>query len=421
MGILTKALEKKGFIVNRLPGQPDRIGRMARSGVSVTEETALKSSAVWACVRLLSETVASLPLFLYRYLDPRGKEKAAEHPLYELLHTSPNPEMTSFQMRECMMSHLLTWGNAYALKEYDADRVNVKAIWPLRPDRIFVARDPETREIIYRYTPVYGDPVNRLIPGGLIPIPNWRMWHVPGLSFDGLVGYSPISVAREAIGLALATEEFGARFFGQGTNISGVAEHPNVLTDPAAKRLKDSLQEQYEGLGRSHSLLLLEEGMKYERITIPPNDAQFLETRKFQVNEIARIFHVPPHMIGDLDRATFSNIEEQSLEYVIYSLRPWLVRIEQSAVRSLLNPWERSGLFVEHQLSGLLRGDIESRYRAYSIARNWGWMSANDVRDLENMNPLADGDVYMAPSNMMPADQFNNNLPPKPPRAPAAQ
>lgn len=404
----------KGFVVNRLPGQPDTWGRLARSGVNITEASMLKSVAVWACVRLISETVASLPLFLYHRMEPRGKEKVVEHSLYPILHTTPNPEMTAFQMRETQMSHLLTWGNSYALKEYDIDRLTIKAVWPLRPDRITVTRDPQTREIIYRYSPVHADPLGVRLEGGLIPIPAWRIWHIPGLSFDGLVGYAPLTLAREAIGLALATEEFGARFFGQGTNVGAVAQHPGKLTSQGHENLRKDLQEKYEGLGKSHTLLLLEEGMTFQKTTIPPNDAQFLETRKFQRSEIASFFHVPPHMIGDLDRATFSNIEEQSLEFVIYTLRPWLVRIEQSIIRSLLNPWERQDYFAEHQLSGLLRGDIESRYRAYSIGRNWGWMSPNDVRELENMNPLSGddgGDTYLAPANMMPADKFNAAMP----------
>lgn len=403
------------FVVNRVGVN---WGGLARSGVTVSEETAFRSITYWACVRLLSETLASLPLFLYRRQDPRGKEKAAKHPLFQLLHTQPNPEMTSFQLREALMSHVVTWGNAYALKEYDSEMVKIKAIWPLRPDRITVGRDRETREIVYWYHPEASDPLGRLIDGWL-PIPAHRVWHIPGLSYDGLVGYSPLNVAREAVGLALATEEFGARFFGQGTNSGAVVEHPGRLSPDGHTNLKNDLQEKYQGLGKAHQVMLLEEGMKFQRTSIPPNDAQFLETRKFQRSEIAAFFHVPPHMIGDLERATFSNIEEQSLEFVVYTMRPWLVRWEQSIIRSLLNPWEREEYFAEFQVDGLLRGDIESRYRAYAVARNWGWMSANDVLELENRNGIgAQGDIYMAPQNMVPADQFNASLPAPPPKSP---
>lgn len=407
----------KGFSVNRLPGQPDAIGRRSLSGVSVTEETAFKSVAVWACVRLISETIASLPLFLYRRLDPRGKEKANDHSLYRLLHDRPNPEMTSFQLRETLMSHVLTWGNAYALKEYD-DNLNIKAIWPLRPDRMTVSRDPETREIIYRYSPAWREPFN-LGQNGFIPIPNYRIWHIPGLSFDGLVGYSPISVAREAIGLSLATEEMGARLFGQGMNFGAVATYPAKMSKEGREAFKKDMQEKTQGLGKAYELIVLEEGMKLEKITIPPNDAQFLEARKFQDEVIARFFNVKPHMIGLLDRATFSNIEEQSIEGVIYTFRPWCVRLEQSIARSLLMPWEQEEYFAEHLVDGLLRGNIESRYRAYAIGKNWGWYSSNDIRELENMNPIGpQGDIYLTPVNMQSADQFNNSLP-KPANQPA--
>jgi HK97 family phage portal protein len=401
----------KGFTVNRLPGQPDTFGRISHSGVSVTEETAFKSVAVWACVRILSETLASLPLFLYRRLDPRGKEKASDHPLYRILHNSPNPEMTSFQLREALMAHVVTWGNAYAFKDIDPETLSIKAIWPLRPDKMTVTRDPQTKEIIYHY------PLNK--PGIPDIIPAYRIWHIPGLSFDGLVGYSPIHVAREAIGLSLAAEEFGARLFGQGLNFGAVATYPGGLSKESKELFKKDIKEKAEGLGKAFDLIVLENGAKIEKVTIPPNEAQFLETRKFQRGEIASFFHVPPHMIGDLERATFSNIEEQALEFVIYTMRPWLVRWEQSITRSLLMPWEQEEYFAEFQVDGLLRGNIESRYRAYAIARNWGWMSANDILDLENRNGIGEqGDIYMAPANMLPADQFNNSVP-KPANQPA--
>jgi len=413
----------KGFSVNRQPGQELNIfDRISRSGVSVNEATAFKSIAYWACVRILSETLASLPLFLYHRLEPRGKEKASDHPLYKILHDSPNPEMTSFQLREALMAHVVTWGNAYALKEIDKDTLGIKAIWPLRPDRMTVSRDPQTKAIVYKYNPAHyelaGIPQN-----GFIDIPAYRIWHVPGLGFDGLVGYSPINIAREAIGLSLATEEFGARFFGQGLNAGVVATYPGKMSEPAREAFKKDIKEKHAGLGKAFDLIVLENGAKFEKITIPPNDAQFLETRKFQRAEIASFFHVPPHMIGDLERATFSNIEEQALEFVIYTMRPWLVRWEQSITRSLLLPWEQGEYFAEFQVDGLLRGNIESRYRAYAVGRNWGWYSADDIRELENMNPLPDGQgqTYMAPANMVPADQFENSLPKPTNQVPSAK
>ena len=388
---------RKVFTINRLPGQEiDKSGWLSRAGAGVSEETVLNNVTVWACVRLLSETLASLPLIIYKRLEPHGKERAFEHPLYDILHNVPNSEMTSFILRETMMAHLLTWGNAFALIEWAEDLTTVEAIWPLRPDRVWVIRDVQTKKIVYRYRPLNGTTID---------IPSYRMWHIPGLGFDGLVGYSPITLAREAIGLALATEEFGARFFGQGTNIGAVAKHPGRLSPDAHQSLKKDLAEKYEGLGKSHMLMLLEEGMTFEKTTIPPEDAQFLQTRQFQRGEIASFFHVPPHMIGDLERATFSNIEQQSLEYVVYTVRPWLVRWEQSIHAKLLTPLERPTYLAEFLVDGLLRGDFESRTRGYWQAIQGGWLSPNEVRELENKNPREGGDDYLQPVNMIVSGQ----------------
>jgi HK97 family phage portal protein len=366
-------------------------GGKAASGVTVNENTALKSTAVFACVRILAETVASLPLPVYRRLPGGGKERATDHYLYPLLHDQPNPEMTSFEFRETLMGHLALWGNAYAEIQRNGAG-EVVALWPLRPDRMRVSRDDQGLQ--YKYT----------LPDGTTAVLRQRnIMHIRGLSGDGLVGYSPIRMAREAIGLALATEEFGARFFGQGSRPSGVLEHPGKLSKEAKENLRESWERMHSGLSGAHRIAILEEGMKWTQIGIPPEDAQFLETRKFQVTEIARIFRIPPHMLADLERATFSNIEHQSIEFVVHTIRPWLVRWEQAFKRDLFLPGEREIYFAEFLVDGLLRGDIESRYRAYATARQWGWMSANDVRELENMNPIPGGDVYLIPLNMVPA------------------
>ena len=368
-------------------------GNKSTAGVSVNENTALKSTAVFACVRVLAETIASLPLFVYRRID-RGKEKATEHPLYQILHDRPNEEMTSFTFRETLMGHLALWGNAYA--EIVRDRGGrVRELWPLRPDKTWPERDKTAKKL--RYKLILPDGEGVILPGD-------RVLHIPGLSFDGLVGYSPIRLAREAIGLSLAAEEFGARFFSNGARPGGVLEHPNSLSEEAQKRLRQSWNEMHQGLDKQHRIAILEEGMTYKQIGIPPEDAQFLETRKFQLNEIARIYRVPPHMIGDLDKATYSNIEQQSIDFVVNTIRPWLVRWEQAINSKLLTPSEQKKYFAEFKVDGLLRGDIESRYKAYATARQWGWMSANDVRELENMNPIEGGDVYLIPLNMIPAD-----------------
>jgi len=378
------------WLVDTFGGQP------AASGVKVTEETAMRSSAVFACVRILAETVAALPLHVYRRLPTGGKERATNHPLYSLLHDLPNPEITSFTFRETAMAHLSLWGNAYAEIEFDGAG-RVRALWPLPPWRVQVERDPGTKRLRYLVT---------LDDGTYQVLDVARVLHIPALSFNGIVGISPIRwAAKEAVGLAQATEKFGAMFFGQGTNIGGVVTHPAKLSEQGSRNLRESIQQAYSGLGKSHRILLLEEGMKYERIGIPPEDAQFLETRKFQVTEIARIFRVPPHMLADLERATFSNIEHQSIEFVTHTITPWLVRWEKAIFRDLLFPDERREYFVEFMVDGLLRGDIESRYRAYAIGRQWGWLSANDVREKENMNPIEGGNVYLVPLNMVPANQ----------------
>ena len=372
-------------------------GRASATGVNVTEKTALHSTAVFACVRILAETIASLPLPVYRRIEPRGKQRAPEHPLYPILHDAPNPYMTSLSWRETLMGHAATWGNAYSEIEWDA-RGQVRALWPLRPDMMKEVKYNSAGKLIYVY---------RLPDGTDKTLMAYRVLHIPGLGFDGIMGYSPIAMARDAVGLAMATEEYGARFFKNGAKPGGVLEHPGKLGEGANTNLRKSWNEMHQGLSKQHRIAILEEGMTYKQIGIPPNDAQFLETRKFQLQEIARIYRVPPHMLADLERATFSNIEHQSIDFVVHTIRPWLVRWEQTIKQKLLLDGERNQYFAEFLVDGLLRGDTQTRYQAYSVGRQWGWLSANDVREIENMNPLPDeqGDIYLIPMNMMPADQ----------------
>jgi len=381
-------------------------GPPSHAGVNVNESNAINYSAVYACVRVIAETVASLPLHVYQRIPSGGKQRAPDHPLYDILHDMPNPEMTSFTFREVLQAHLLLWGNAYAEIEWGPDGF-VRGLWPIPPNCVQVERD-ERERLWYRVS--LPDGIQKLLP-------EEQMLHIPGLGFDGLQGISPIGAARQAIGLGLAAEEFGARFFGNGTNLGGVVKHPGKLSETASKNLRASINETYAGLGRSHRVMLLEEGMEFEKIGIPPEDAQFLETRRFQLNEICRIFRVPPHLVGDLERATFSNIEHQSIEFVVHTIRPWLVRWEQALKWKLFLPSERRSFFAEFVVDGLLRGDIKSRYEAYAIARQNGWMSADDIRELENMNPLPDGQgqIYLVNGNMIPVDQAKK---PEPEAAP---
>lgn len=398
MGFLVRTFESR-FHPSQEP--LDRIVGLSSwttaTGVEVTPETALQSTAVFACVRVLAETVASLPLPVYRRLPNGGKERAKDYYLYPILHDLPNPEMTSFELRETMMGHLGTWGNAYAEIDLQRGRGRAKELWPLRPDKMRVRRRNGRLQYVYKLPDNVG--------GRTVVLPAERILHIRGFGFDGLVGYSPIHLARQAIGLSIATEEFGARFFGNNAIPGGVLEHPGELSDPAHKRLKESWEERHTGLERSHRIAILEEGMQFHDIGIPPEDSQFLETRKFQVIEIARLYRVPPHMIMDLERSTFSNIEHQSIEFVVHTIRPWLVRWEQAIRRDVQLPEERKEYFAEFLVDGLLRGDIKSRYEAYAIGRQNGWLSANDVREFENQNPINGGNVYLIPLNMIPAGQ----------------
>jgi len=364
----------------------DALGmRKSLTGVNVTETTAMNYSAIYACVRIISETIASLPLNVYKRLD-KGKEKATGHPLYKPLHLKPNVDMTSFSWRELMGVHLNTWGNSYNIKLKNSTG-SVIGFYPLIPDKMDV--EVKNNEIIYRYT--FPDNIQRTIP-------RRDMLHIPGLSFNGIIGKSPITMAREAIGLGLALEEFGARFFSNSTNIGAVAQHPGKLTEQGSKNLRDSINEVYQGLGNAHKLMLLEEGMKIEKITIPPNDAQFIESRRFQLEEIARIFRVPKHLLQDLINATFSNIEHQSIDFVVHTIRPWLIRIEQgfNSDPDLFD----DEYFCEFVVDGLLRGDVQARFEAYAKAFNTGVYSPNDILEMENKNPYPGGDKHFVQLNM---------------------
>ena len=369
------------------------------SGKAVTERSAMQMTAVYSCVRILAEAVAGLPLHLYRYKEDGGKEKALDHPLYLLLHDEPNPEMSSFVFRETLMTHLLLWGNAYA-QIIRNGKGEVIALYPLMPNRMVVDRDING-QLYYQYTCSTEEAPT--MKGVTVNLPPSDVLHIPGLGFDGLVGYSPIAMAKNAIGMAIACEEYGAKFFANGAAPGGVLEHPGTIKDP--QRVRESWQSTFGGSGNSNKIAVLEEGMKYTPIGISPEQAQFLETRKFQINEIARIFRVPPHMVGDLEKSSFSNIEQQSLEFVKYTLEPWLVRWEQSIQRTLFSPEEKKRYFAKFNVEGLLRGDYASRMSGYATARQNGWMSANDIRELENLDriPTEDGgDLYLINGNMLP-------------------
>ncbi|NUT96737.1 MAG: phage portal protein [Saccharothrix sp.] len=373
-------------------------GGPAASGVHVNEDTALTYGPFFAGVRVIAEDLGSLPLPLYERLA-RGKRRATSHPLYALLHDAANPLMGAMAFRETLQGHALTWGGGLAnIVRNGAGEIT--ELWPLRPDRTI----PEVRRtapgkisLSYRYADQVNGIYARLLPDEVL--------HIAGLGFDGIRGYSVVHLAKQAIGLGLATEKYGSAFFGNGSRPGGVLTHPGTLSKGARERMAADWENLHRGLDRAQRVAILEEGVNWQQIGIPPEDAQFLETRKLQVTEMARWLRLPPHKIGDLERATFSNIEELQLDYVASALRSWLVRWEQAITLRLLLPSERGRYFAEHLVDGLLRGNTMARYQAYAIGRNWGWLSADDIREKENLNPLPDGrgETYLVPLNMVPA------------------
>ena len=368
----------------------------SNSGKAVNERSAMQMTAVYACVRILSESIAGLPVHVYKYTDSGSKEKTIKHLLYRLIHDEPNPEMTSFVFRETLMTHLLLYGNAYA-QIIRNGKGEVIALYPLMANRMSVDRD-DKGHLYYQYQMQDSDAPT--MKNGTVILKPSDVLHIPGLGFDGLVGYSPIAMAKNAIGLAIATEEYGAKFFANGATPGGILEYPGTVKNPEAVR--ESWTKGFSG-NNSHKVAVLEEGMKYTPISISPNEAQFLETRKFQIDEIARIFRVPPHMVGDLEKSSFSNIEQQSLEFVKYTLDPWASRWEQNMIRSLLSEEEKKKYFIKFNVDGLLRGDYQSRMNGYATARQNGWMSANDIRELENLDRIPaelGGDLYLINGNM---------------------
>ena len=413
MGILSGLFRSRDKPKNSTSGSAYRFFfGGSTSGKNVNERSAMQMTAVYACVRILSESIAGLPVHLYKYREDGSKEKAVDHPLYRILHDEPNPEMTSFVFRETLMTHLLLWGNAYA-QIIRNGKGQVLGLYTLMPNRMTVDRD-EKGHLYYSY--LVSDSDAPTMKSGTVILKPTDVLHIPGLGFDGLVGYSPIAMAKNAIGLAIAAEEYGSKFYANGAAPSGVLEHPGTLKDPA--RVRDSWNSTFGGSSNSHKVAVLEEGMKYTPISISPNEAQFLETRKFQINEIARIFRVPPHMVGDLEKSSFSNIEQQSLEFVKYTLDPWVIRWEQALYRTLLSEEEKKTLFFKFNVEGLLRGDYASRMNGYATARQNGWMSANDIRELEDLDRIPaelGGDLYLVNGNMLPlvsagAAYANNNL-----------
>lgn len=372
------------------------------SGVSVTPDSAMRLSAVSACVRLIAESIASLPLHVYRRGPDDGRTRDNTTAAYRLLHDAPNAIMTSFTWRETMVAQVLLHGNAYAII-LRANNGEPLELLPVEPARVRVLKTA-SGELAYD---VGLDKLGARVS-------QWDMIHVPGLAFDGITGMSPIRYAAESIGLGIAAERFGGSFFGNGSTPSGYIKLPGALSKEKAEALRAQWQQVYGyagGAGGNRTAVLFDGG-EFQKIQITADEAQFIETRKFQVSEIARWYRVPPHMIGDLDRATFGNIEHQALEFVTHTLRPWLVRIEQELNRKLFpssTTGRPSDLYAEFSVDGLLRGDVKTRGEYYVRGRQWGWLSANDIRRLENLDPIDGGDAYLVPLNMHDALEPNDS------------
>jgi HK97 family phage portal protein len=379
-------------------------GSQSLSGESVTESNALTYSAVYNAVSLISGTIGALPLHLMQR-NPKSKRLAEDRKLYRVMHDEWNPYMTAMAGREAMMAHVLAWGNGYA-EVVRNGYGDVIQLWPITPERVSV--EMQGGKLVYLIH----------VDGYVIKLPREKVLHVPGLGFDGFTGYSVVNLARKSLGLGMALETFGSLYFGQGTHPGVVVKHPMKLSAQGHANLEGSLVKEYSGLGKSHRLLLLEEGMTLEKIGIPPEDSQFLESRQFQIPEVARWFNLPPHKLKDLTKSSFSNIESEQISFVTDSILPWLVRLEQNYNLQLLTEsdkeWSGRGrLYFKHIVEGLLRGDAASRGSFYSQMFNIGAMSVNEIREKEDMDPIPGGDIHLVPLNMTTLQ--NAGKPPEPP------
>lgn len=377
------------------------------AGVNVTETTALNISAVWAAVQLISGNVGSLPLMHYRRKgESQGdREQATDTKLYRLLHDEPNSEMSSSTFFETLQTHVLLWGNAFAEILRDGSG-RIASLYPIEPWRVSALRQNGLGgDLLYRIAQRDGKDA-LLTPSEIL--------HVPGLSNNGVWGISVLRHARESLGLTMATEQFSASFFGKGSTASGILTHPGTLTPAQETTLRASLENRHQGVERAHQFIILQGGMQFEQLSMSARDSQFLQQRQFQLSEVARWFNVPPHMIGDVTNSTTwgSGIQAQTLGFLQFCLRRWLVKWEKELNRKLISPLERNLQFIEFVIDGLERGDQDSRYQAYAIGRQWGWLSVNDVRAYENLPKIDGGDLYLVPVNMTTPEKIEAAPPP---------
>jgi len=368
-----------------------------QEGINTT--TAMKYTAVFSCCRVLSETLASMPAMLYRKKSDGDRELRNDLAIYDILHNRPNEEMSPFNFKESCMMALNLGGNTVCerlVNKYG----QLVGLYPYEWSKVRIERDRDTKKLIYR---IRDGTAERILTRD-------QVFHISGLSLDGVVGLSPIEYAASAIRLGISYEKFGVNFYKNGANASGVFSFPNALGDKAYERLKKDLKKNYTGLVNIGKPMLLEEGGDFKPLTIKPADAQLIESKNFQIEDICRIYRVPQHLVQKLDRSTNNNIEHQSLEFVMYTMLPWFKRWEENINMQLLTPQERrAGYYVEFKIDALLRGDAKSRAEAYAAGRQWGWLSVNDIRKLENMSPISNGDIYLQPSNMIEAGKSQSD------------
>lgn len=368
-------------------------GSQSLSGETVTEQTALTYSAFWCAVNLISGTIGALPLHLMQRKDNK-RRLADDRVIYRVMHDEWNPYMSAMAGRETMMAHILTWGNGYAEKVFNGYG-DVIQLWPITPNRVKPMM--QAGELVYKIS------MDREAP---IILPREKVLHIPGLGYDGFIGYSVVAMARKSLGLGMAMETFGSRYFGSGTHPGIIVSHPQKLSPQAHSNLQASLIDKYSGLGQSHKLLLLEENMKVEKWGVPPDDSQFLESRQFQIPEIARWFNLPPHKLKDLTKSSFSNIESEQISFVTDSILPWLIRLEANYNMQILSKSDkefsgRGRLYFKHIVEGLLRGDAASRASFYKEMLDRGVFCINEVRELEDKDPIPGGDRHFIMANMI--------------------
>lgn len=366
-------------------------GMAAMSGFTINEHSSLANSPVWACVTAIADPVATVPILTYRRRPDGGKERAFDHPLYDILHDQPNRLQTAFTFKRVLMTHALLWGNGYA-QIMPGPRGAVDQLLPLHPDgvRTEMRRDGT---LLYHV---------RQRDGTEQPLLEDQVFHVPGLTLDGLNGLSLMTYARESIGLALSTQTYSAKFFGQGARPSGFLKVKGKLTEDAKKRLAAQIMAVHGGVANMHKIAVLEEDSSWESTGLTNEDAQLLGLIEWNVADLARWFRVPLHMIGETSKVTSwgTGIEQLSIGFVVYSLLPWLENWQQTIRKDLIVA--KQAYFAEFLVDALLRGDIKTRYEAYQIGRLNGWLSPNDIRGMENMNPIPNGDGYLQPLNYVP-------------------